>query len=46
MLKELLENLRDAKTDKQKEKAYTALCRVGMDKATADFLLQHREEWE
>jgi hypothetical protein len=46
MLKELLEMLANAKDDKEKADAYRYLRSVGMDKTTADFLLQHREEWE
>ena len=40
MLVDLLKNLRDAKTEKEKTKAYSDLRRVGMDKMTADILLR------
>ena len=46
MLKELLEMLSNAKTDKEKADAYRYLRSVGIDKATADYLLQHHDEWE
>lgn len=49
MLKELLENLQRAYEVgdiQEKLKAYEELRKVGMDMATAHYLLIHREEWE
>lgn len=44
-MKELLLALINAKTDKEKESAYRALERVGMDRFTANVLIQCKEEW-
>jgi hypothetical protein len=39
MLVDLLRNLADAKTKSEKETAYRNLERVGMDRSTANFML-------